>query len=183
MKKNWLIVLFVICLLAVLYFIELSKIDSGGVSNMPTLDNLQTNEVSENWAPFYKVRATIIDGQSASFSIPKEIRRNNGKEMQLSGAVVFRGNGCEFIDNNTTRVNYFFLLPSPGLAQACVLEPDVAMRWTIRVNLETPWILTRNEMIDAEATVFGILNIDTSKPFEAAFIIENATVELNTKND
>lgn len=183
MKKNWLIVLFVIGVLAVLYFIELSKIDSDGVNNMPTLDNLQSDEVSENWAPFYKVRATIIDGQSAGFSIPKEIRRKNGKEIQLTGAVVFRGNGCEIIDNNSTRVNYFFLLPSLGLAQACVLQPDVAMRWTIRVNLENPWILSRNEMIDAEATVSGILKTDTSKPYEAAFIIEDATVELNQGND
>ncbi len=183
MKKNWLVVLFVICILVVLYFIEVSKIDPGRGNSMPTLDHLQTDEVSENWGPFYKVRATIIDGQSASFTIPKEIRENNGKEIHLTGAVVFRGNGCELIDNNTTRVNYFFLMPSLGLAQACVLQPDIAMRWTIRVNLENPWILSRNDMIDTEATVSGILNIDTSKPYEAAFIVENATAQLKTEND
>lgn len=183
MKKNRLIVLFIMVILAALYFIEMSKVKPGMENNMPTLDNLQTDEVSENWAPFYKVRATIIDGQSASFSIPKEIRNNNGKKIQLAGAVVFRGNGCEMIDNNTTQVNYFFLLPSLGLAQACVLQPDVAMRWTIRVDLENPWILSRNEMIDAEAKVSGILRTDTSKPYEAAFIIENATAELKTDND
>jgi hypothetical protein len=33
-------------------------------------------------------------------------------------------------------------------------------------------------MIDAEATVTGIFKIDTSKPYEAAFFIENANVEL-----
>ena len=152
-------------------------------NNMPTLDHLKTDETAKNWAPFYKVRATLIDGQSASFSIPKEIRNKNGKEIKLTGAVVFRGNGCEIIDNNTTRVNYFFLLPSLGLAQACVLQPDVAMRWTIRVNLENAWVLNRNQMINAEAIVSGRLKIDTSKPYEAAFIIENATAELMTEND
>lgn len=183
MKKNWLIALFIICILAVLYYIEVSKIATDAQNSLPTLDNLQTDQMDENWEPFYKVRATIIDGQSASFSIPKQIIDNKGKEIQLTGAVVFRGNGCQLIDNSTTRVNYFFLMPSLGLAQACVLQPDIAMRWTIRVNLEKPWILCRNEMIDTEATVSGILNIDTSKPYEAAFLVENATARLKKKND
>jgi hypothetical protein len=183
MKKNWLIVLFIIGALAALYFIEMSKVKPELENNMPTLDHLKTDEIAKNWAPFYKVRATIIDGQSARFSIPKEIRNKDGKEIQLTGAVVFRGNGCEIIDNNSTRVNYFFLMPSLGLAQACVLQPDVAMRWTIRVNLADPWVLSRVEMIDAEAKVSGILKIDTSKPYEAAFIIKNATAELKTDND
>jgi hypothetical protein len=76
-------------------------------------------------------------------------------------------------------VNFFYLVPTIGLAQACELQPEEAMRWTIRVDLATPWILTRNEMIDAEVTVTGIFKIDTTKPFEAAFFIENATAELN----
>lgn len=167
MKKNWLIALLVICALAVLYFIEVSKIDSGLMNDMPALDHLHTDEIAANWAPFYKVRATVIDGQSASFSIPKEIRKNVGKEIQLAGAVVFRGNGCEMVDNNSTRVNYFFLLPSLGLAQACELQPDIAMRWTIRVNLAHPLILNRTEMVDTEVLVSGILKIDTAKPYEA----------------
>lgn len=183
MKKNWLVVLFIFGLLSVLYFIEMSKVKPEMENNMPTLDHLKTDETAKNWAPFYKVRATLIDGQSAIFSIPKELRNKNGKEIKLTGAVVFSGNGCEIIDNNTTRINYFFLLPSLGLAQACVLQPDVAMRWTIRVNLENAWILSRNEMINTEATVSGMLNIDTSKPYEAAFIIEKATAELKPEND
>jgi hypothetical protein len=183
MKKNWLLIFFVISLLAVLYFIEMSKVKTGGVTTIPTLDNLQTDEISGNWEPFYKVRATIIDGQSASFSVPKEIRENEGKEIELSGAAVFFGNGCEMIDNNTTRIESFFLLPSLGLAQACVLQPDVAMRWTIRVNLAKPWLLDRNEMIDAEAIVSGIFKIDTSKPYEAAFFIENASAKLKPAHD
>ena len=183
MKKNWLIVLLLIVALAALYFIEMSKIKPEMENNMPTLDQLKIDETAKNWAPFYKVRATLINGQSASFSMPEEIRNNNGKEIKLTGAAVFRGNGCEITKNDTTRVNYFFLLPSLGLAQACVLQPDVAMRWTIRVNLEKPWIMNRNEMIDTEATVSGILKIDVSKPYEAAFILENATAELKQEND
>jgi hypothetical protein len=183
MKKNWLIILFVICLLAILYLVEMNKVKSGAENSLPTLDNLPTDETSKNWEQFYKVRATIIDGQSARFSIPDELRDNEGKKLKLTGAAVFFGNGCEMIDSNKTRVNYFFLLPSLGLAQACVLQPDVAMRWTIRVNLANPWILSRNDMIDAEATVSGILNIDTSKPFEAAFILENASAELKPEHD
>jgi hypothetical protein len=183
MKRNWLIILVVFFLVALLYFVEISKVKTGGISNMPTLDNLPTDEISGNWEPFYKVRAIIIDGQSAKFSIPEEIRNNEGKEIKLTGAVVFRGNGCELIDNNQTRVNYFFLLPSLGLAQACELQPDVAMRWTIRVNLAKSWTLSRNEMIDAKATVTGILKIDTSKPYEAAFILENASAVLEQEHD
>jgi len=178
MKKNLLIILSVITIVAVLYFIEFSKLKPGSKGKMPTLDNLQSDEVSKNWEPFYKVRAKIIDGESASFSMPKEIIDNEGKELKLNGAIVFRGNGCEIINNNQTRVHYFFLLPSIGLAQACVLQPDVAMRWTIRVNLASPWILSRNEMINAEAVVSGILRIDISKPYEAAFILENASAGL-----
>lgn len=150
---------------------------------MPTLDHMETDEIAKNWEPFYKVRATIIDGQSANFSIPEEIRDNEGNKIKLSGAVVFRGNGCELIDNDNTVVNYFFLLPSLGLAQACVLQPDVAMRWTIRVNLAKPWVLKRTEMSDAEAIVSGTFKIDTSKPYEAAFLLENAGADLKPQHD
>jgi len=183
MKKNRLIIVSVIALLASLYFIEISKVKNDGVNNMPTLDNLQTDEVSANWEPFYKVRATIIDGQSAGFSVPDELRNKAGKGISLSGAVVFRGNGCELIDNDKTRVHFFYLVPTLGLAQACELQPDVAMRWTIRVDLATPLIFNRNEMMDAKVKVSGIFKIDTSNPFEAAFFIENANAKLNPGND
>lgn len=178
MKKNWLIILSIVVLLIVLYAIEMSKVKPGDRTNIPTLDNLQTDEISGNWDLFYKVRATIIDGQSASFSIPDELKDKEGKMLKLAGAMVFRGNGCTMIDNEKTSVNYFFLMPTLGLAHACVLQPDEAMRWTIRVNLAKPWVLNRNEMINAEATVNGIFKIDTSKPYEAAFYIENATAKL-----
>ncbi len=80
MKRNWLIILVVISLLAALFFIEMSKVKSGGNSSMPTLDNLETDETSKNWEPFYKLRATLIDGQSANFSISEEI---NGHSAAL----------------------------------------------------------------------------------------------------
>jgi hypothetical protein len=183
MIKNGLIIIFVVVLLSVLYFIEMSKVKTGGVSKMPTLDNLVPDEISENWDLFYKVRATIIDGESASFSIPAELKDKEGKSLKLAGAVVFRGNGCTMMDNDKTSVHFFFLMPTLGLARSCELQPDEAMRWTIRVDLAGPWVLGRNQMIDTEATVAGILKIDTSNPFEAAFFIEEANVELKTFHD
>ncbi len=183
MKNNWLIIIVVIALLSALYIIEFSKVKKEGINNMPTLDSLQTDELSKNWEPFYKVRATIIDGQSASFSIPDKLKDNEGKEIELLGAVVFFGNGCEIIDDNTTKVKSFFLLPSLGLANACVLQPDVAMRWTIQVTLDEFWILSRKEMINTQAIVSGIFKIDTSKPFESVFFIESAVAKLEREND
>ena len=38
-------------------------------------------------------------------------------------------------------------------------------------------------MINTEASVSGILRIDTSKPYEAAFILENASAELRPEYD
>ena len=178
MKRNWLIIILVVGLVSALYLIELSKVKKESVSNMPTLDNLQTDEVSKNWSLFYKVRATIIDGQSANFSIPQEIKNNVGKNLKLSGAAVFFGNGCKMVDVTTTKIKSFYLLPTLGLANSCVLNPAEAMRWTIMVHLAEPWILNRNEMINTEAIVSGTFKIDTSKPYEAAFYIENATAKL-----
>lgn len=110
MNKKCLVILVMVCLMAALYFIELSKVELWGNSSMPTLDHLVTNEISKNWEHFYKVRANIIDGQSAKFSIPKEIRNFDGKEIELSGAAVFRGNGCVLINEQQTKIDYFFLL-------------------------------------------------------------------------
>jgi len=184
MSKIRLIGIVLVVLLIALYLIEMSKFKTGIViNNMPTLDNLHTDDAAKTWDLFYKVRATINDGQSASFSIPDGLKESEGKPLRLSGAVVFRGNGCEIINNNETSVRYFFLLPTLGLARACELQPDVAMRWTIRVNLAEPWVLSRNDMIDAEAIVSGIFKIDTSQPYEAAFIIEKANVELKPSHD
>jgi hypothetical protein len=178
MKINWLIVLLVVVLVAVLYLIEFSKIKTESAGNIPTLDNLQTDEISKNWDAFYKVRATIIDGQSANFSIPEELKILEGKDLKLSGAAVFFGNGCEMLNDSTISIRSFYLYPTLGLAQSCVLDPAEAMRWTIVVNLQQPWILSRNEMVNAEVIVSGKFKIDTSKPYEAAFYFENATAKI-----
>ena len=177
MKKKWLIALLALVIIAALYIIEFSKINKSEGS-MPTLDNLQLNETSHNWDLFYKVRATIVDGQSANFSIPDELKDLEGKRIKLLGAAIFFGNGCEMINDSTTKVKSFYLYPTLGLAQSCVLDPEEAMRWTIMVNLEKPWVLTRNDMINTESIVTGKFKIDTSKPYEAAFYIENATANL-----
>jgi len=178
MKRNWLIVTLIVVLVAALYFIEFSKVKTDNTGNMPTLDNLQTDEINKNWEPFYKVRATIIDGQSAKFSIPQELKDLEGNEISLLGAAVFFGNGCEMVNDSTTKIKSFFLLPTLGLAQSCVLDPQEAMRWTIMVNLDKPWILSRNEMINTEVIIKGKLKIDTSKPYDAAFYIVNASAKL-----
>lgn len=178
MKKNWLIVLLLVVIVTALYLIDLSKVNTESAGNMPTLDNLQTDEISKNWDLFYKVRAKIIDGQSAKFDIPDKLRALEGETIPLSGAAVFFGNGCEMLTDSTTKIKSFFLLPTLGLAQSCVLQPDEAMRWTIMVHLSNPWVLSRNEMINAEVIVSGKFKIDTSKPYEAAFYIENATAKL-----
>jgi hypothetical protein len=184
MRRNWLIGIVVLILFVALYLIEMSKVKTGSINNnMPRLDNMIPDSVARTWDLFYKVRATIIDGQSATFSIPSALREKEGKTLRLTGAVVFRGNGCELIDSNTTRINYFFLLPTHGLARACELQPDEAMRWTIRVNLAEPWVLSRTLMIGAEAIVSGTFKIDTSLPYEAAFLMEEASAELKPEND
>ena len=177
MKKNWLIALLVLIIIAALYFIEFSKVNNEN-GNMPTLDNLQTDEASHNWDLFYKVRATINDGQSASFSIPDELKDLEGTVMKLSGAAVFFGNGSEMLNDSTASIRSFYLYPTLGLAQSCVLDPAEAMRWTIVVNLEKPWVLSRNEMVNAEVIVSGMFKIDTSKPYEAAFYFKNSTANI-----
>lgn len=178
MKKNWSILVLLVLVVSTLYFIELSKVKSDSSNSIPTLDNLSSDEISENWDAFYKVRANIIDGQSAEFSIPQKIKDKEGKELKLSGGPVYFGNGCRIIDDSTTEVSSFFLLPSLGLAKACELQPDVAMRWTVLVRLANPWRLNRNEMANNEVAVAGEFKINTSKPYEAAFYLENAFAKL-----
>jgi hypothetical protein len=178
MKKKWLIVLLFFVIITALYLIDLSKVNQKGAGSITTLDNLQIDEISKNWDIFYKVRAKIIDGQSVEFDIPDKLKALEGEIISLSGAAVFFGNGCEMLTDSTTKIKSFFILPSLGLAQSCVLQPDEAMRWTIMVNLAKPSVLSRNEMINAEVIVSGKFKIDTSKPYEAAFYIENATAIL-----
>ena len=176
--KKWGIVILIFIVVAALYFIEFNKIETGETSNaMPTLDELKFDEEAKNWDEFYKVRATILDGQRAHFDIPQKLQQSVGETMELSGAAVFFSPGCKAVGDKIA-VHSFFLYPTLGLANACVHLPEVAMRWTIRINLEKDWIITTTDMIDAQVKVNGIFRIDTDKPYEAAFFIDNASVEI-----
>lgn len=178
MLKKILIIISILIIIASLYLIEFSKIKNEGSSSNLTLDNLNYDELSSNWELFYKVRAKIIDGQRAEFTIPNELKEKEGSEMKLSGAAVFFGNGCKMLNDSTTEIKSFLLLPTLGLAQSCVITADEAMRWTIMIHLAKPWVINRNDMINAEVIVSGRFKTDTSKPYEAAFFIENASAVI-----
>lgn len=180
--KKWGIAILLIVILAALYFVELSKINSDNETSeaMPTLDNLRIDEAARNWENFYKVRVQIIDGQNAEFSIPKELLEAKGKEMKLSGAAVFFSPGVKW-KGEKIAVHSFFLYPSLGLANACEHLPEVAMRWTIRVNLNNEWLISKTDMIQSFVIVEGTFRIDTSKPYESAFFLDQAVVEMLPK--
>lgn len=177
MKRNWLIGTLIVGAIIGLYYIELSKFDTAGDASMPDLDNLTIDEVARGWDAFYRVRATIIDGQSASLSIPEELRNKEGKQITLSGAAMFYGNGCK-ADGNQVVISWFLLVPSLGIAQSCEISPDISMRYTVRINLEKPWILERDDMINAMVKIDGLFHIDTSKPYEAVFYVNDTRAEL-----
>lgn len=176
--KKWGITILIVVLIAGLYFIEFSKIKSDNESSsaMPSLDNLKYDESAKNWENFYKVRAEIIDGQTADFDIPKQLTESVGSEMELSGAAVFFSTGCKMVDDKVS-VQSFFLYPTLGLANACIHLPEVAMRWTIRINLVDDWVLSRTDMIDAVVNVKGVFRIDETKPYESAFFLDKATIK------
>lgn len=177
--RNWGIAILLLAVFIALYFIEFSKINENNetANALPTLDNLNFNEASGAWEDFYKVRATIIDGQSASFEIPATLEQQEGDIMQLTGAAVFFSPGCTAIGEKVA-VHSFYVYPTLGLANACSHLPEVAMRWTVRVNLRTNWIISKTEMIDARVQVKGTFRIDTEKPYESAFFLDQAEVEL-----
>lgn len=179
--KNWIIILLVVVVLGGLYFIETSKINTDNADNsLPTLDDIQPNKVARNWDLFYKVRATLIDGQTADLTIPDELRKLEGEEMELAGGVLFTGTGYQQ-EGDSSRLDFFYLLPTLGLAEACVLQPDEAMRWTIGINLSETWTVHRTDMIGAQATVKGKFRIDNSKPYESVFFIDDAQLVLLKK--
>lgn len=175
--KKWGIGILIVIVIAGLYFIEFSKVNKDTSATVPTLDELQFDEVKGNWDDFYRVRAEIIDGQSAEFTIPESLRKKAGKSLDLMGAAVFFSPGCRKVGDKIA-VHSLFLYPTLGFANACEVLPEVAMRWTIRVNLEEDWILTREEMIQAMVNVQGTFRIDTEKPYESAFFLDNAKVKL-----
>jgi hypothetical protein len=177
MKLKWLIIFFSLLIVSGLYLLQMSTIDYNSIQNIANLDDLKNDEAAAAWEPFYRVRATLLDGQSARFSIPNELSDKVGQDMELTGAAVFFGNGC-VREGDTITVSRFYLLPSLGLAQACEIEPDIEMRWTIRIHLKEHWILHRDDMINAMAKVKGRFRIDTSEPYDGVFFLEDATTPV-----
>ena len=177
MLKKWVFAIVIVLILIGLSVVQFNKIDISGNVRIANLDDLKIDEAARVWEPFYRVRATIIDGQSARFSIPRELQEKEGKTIELTGAGVFYGSGCSR-KNDSITVTDFFLLPSLGLAEACELQPDMEMRWTIRVYLKNKWVVHRDDMISMVSKVKGEFRIDTSKPYEAVFHIDNAIAEI-----
>ena len=175
--KKWGIVIAIIAAVAVLYVIEFSKIDINPGDTLLSLDDIDAKQAGQQWDPFYRVRAEIIDGQTARFTIPKDLEKAVGKEMELTGAAMFFSNGCRLVGDSIA-VKSMLLLPTLGLANACVHLPEVAMRWTVLINMEEDWLITRNDMIQAMVTVRGTFRIDTEKPYDAAFFLDQATARL-----
>ena len=166
-------------LLAALYLVEMNKIgvreETDGVL---TLDDLQEDASGELWDLFYKVRVVIIDGQSASFDIPAALKEREGELMEICGFAAFRGDGARPVDGQRVAVLFFDLMPLLSMTYGCEITPEVSMRWTLVVNLREEWVLTREEMINAEVSVRGRFRIDTSRPYNAAFFIDDATSQL-----
>lgn len=175
--KKWGVVTAIVAAIAVLYVIEFSKIDINHGDAFLSLDGIEHKPVGQHWDPFYRVRAEIIDGQTARFTMPKELKKAVGKEMELTGAAMFFSNGCRAAGDSVA-VKSMFLLPTLGLANACVHLPEIAMRWTILVHLEKEWLITRTDMIQAMVAVKGTFRIDTEKPYDAAFYLDHAKVRL-----
>ena len=175
--KKWGIIILVVIVIVGLYFIEFSKINITTPDSVSTLDELTFNESGQNWDDFYRVRINIIDGQTAEFSIPKNLQKKINKELKLEGAAVFFGNGCKPVGDKIA-VHSFFLYPTLGLANACEHLPEIAMRWTILVTLQNDWMISREDMIDACVRTTGTFRINTDKPYDSAFFLDNTSVEL-----
>ncbi len=176
--KKMVISLAAVLLLAALYLAELGKIAYRDAGGMPTLDDLERRSDGALWDLFYRVRVTIIDGQSADFAIPAALRELDGSEIDISGAVAFRGDGARPLGSNRVAVAFFDLVPLLSMAYGCDILPELAMRWTLVVRPAEEWTLTREEMIEAEVRVRGRFRIDASEPYNAAFFIDDAAVEL-----
>ncbi len=180
--KKWLVIsILVICLL-VLYLIEFRRVDFSGTQELANLDDLVSDETGQLWEPFYRVRVTILDGQNLRFSIPRQLEKMKGEEITIPGAAAFYGSGSRRKGDSVT-VTDFFLLPTAGLAEACVIQPDIELRWTIGVELDRPWVLHFEEMIQAMVRVHGCFRIDTTRPFEPAFYLDHAMAELIPKEE
>ncbi len=179
--KKWGVATVVVLIVALLYYIELGRIDRSTMIETTALDHLKVDEAAKEWSPFYRVRVTIIDGQTAGFAIPTGLKEKIGKKLKLTGAAVFYDSACSETDDGKIAVSGFFLLPSLGLAEACAIQPSVSMRWTVLVSLAEEWLVGRDDMIKTEVEVEGVFRIDTGKPYDAAFFLDGATVRLIQK--
>jgi hypothetical protein len=63
------------------------------------------------------------------------------------------------------------------------MQPEIAMRWTVRVFLKNSWVVHYVDVIRMVAKINGQFRIDTSKPFEAAFYLDNAVAEIVPENE
>lgn len=177
MNQKWLVIPVVLLIVGALYLVELSKIIDSSTYQLATLDALDVNKTASEWEPFYRVRASIVDGQSASFSIPKELKNKEGQMLHLTGAGVFYGSGCTRTGDSIV-VREFYLVPSLGLANACVIQPDVEMRWKVRIMLQDSWVIHRDDMISNLSRVKGRFRINTVRPYDGVFFLDNAVAEL-----
>jgi hypothetical protein len=177
MNAKWIAIILCFLLIGSLYLIEIGRIQYSGDPNITNLDTIDFDKTASAWEPFYRVRATLIDGQSARFIFPKELLAKKGQEIELHGAAVFFGNGCSRKGDIVT-ISRFYLVPTLGLAQACEIQPDEEMRWTIQVHLKDPWILHYDDMVNAIASVKGQFRIDESKPYEGVFFLDNAVAAI-----
>lgn len=162
---------------AALYFFELSQLRLVPATSLPSLDDIESGDLTRLWEKFYRVRAHIIDGQSASFDIPPDLQALAGETITLKGAVDFFSNGC-VEQGGKIAIRSFILVPTLDIVDSSDIVPEVEMRWTVIVDLRDEWVLSREEMICAEATVTGRFRIDTSHPYDAAFFIDGARCEL-----
>jgi len=181
MRKTGIFILVAIILTG-LYFVEFKRMKDYSGAEALSLDNIRPQSVNEKWDAFYKVRAQILDGQSARLSIPAEIKSWEGQEIDLTGAGVFFGNGCSKTAEGVA-VHSFYLVPTPGIVEACEILPEIAMRWTILVTLENPWVIQRDDMIDAMVATRGLFRISTDKPYEAVFYLDKAEAKMQKEEN
>ncbi len=176
--KKWIAGIGLVVIIIVLYIAQFSKIEPGENIRLANLDELEKDSISIAWEPFYRVRAIILDGQSARFIIPESLKSRQGAEMEITGSPMFYGNGSRRLEDSVI-ITEFFLVPSPGIAEACELQPDMEMRWTIRVLLQDSLVVHYEDMIDTKIQVKGTFRIDTSNPYDAAFHLDDAFARVS----
>jgi hypothetical protein len=75
------------------------------------LDELEISESDRQWDPFYRVRARLIDGQTAIYH-PARTAAPGRQGNTLTGAALFFSNGC-YAAGDKIAVKSMFLLTYP----------------------------------------------------------------------